>query len=190
MEAGSTCAICLSPIKPDEGQVRCPSCQTPYHAECWNENRGCAIYGCPQVPPTEKRDEMEIPASFWGKENKSCPACGGAILAAAVRCHYCGATFASSQPEDTLRFRSRVEFDQRAPVLRKAVTRFFIFSLIPFTAPFAALFGGIWYGNHRREVERLPALYTGLGRIALWVGIGQTSLIVLMGLLFAALHTP
>lgn len=27
----------------------CPACRLVYHAECWQENLGCASYGCEQV---------------------------------------------------------------------------------------------------------------------------------------------
>src|SRR5512138_2081358 len=93
---GSLCAICQSSLEPPSELTRCPECQSAYHADCWQENGGCAIYGCAQVPATEGRAALEIPAAYWGQEEKPCPACGRQILAAAVRCRHCGATFASS----------------------------------------------------------------------------------------------
>jgi hypothetical protein len=30
--------------------TECPSCDTPHHASCWTENRGCTVYGCSSRP--------------------------------------------------------------------------------------------------------------------------------------------
>jgi hypothetical protein len=30
----------------DDQLIICPECNVPYHAECWQENNGCAVYGC------------------------------------------------------------------------------------------------------------------------------------------------
>ena len=85
--SGKVCAICQSPISGEEAKTVCPACRAEYHAECWEENGGCAVYGCAQVPAVELRRSIEIPVSYWGRENKPCPSCGREILAAAVRCH-------------------------------------------------------------------------------------------------------
>jgi predicted RNA-binding Zn-ribbon protein involved in translation (DUF1610 family) len=181
----SLCAICQSPLQEGEAVVSCPACHSPYHTECWEENGGCAIYGCELVPKVGMRSGMEIPASFWGRENKPCPACGAEILAAARRCRHCGATFASAQPENAETFRKRAEQVQTAPALRRGVVWMFIFCVLPFTAPIAALFALAWWGSRREEIKALPALYSGLTRLALIVGLGQTVIAAIMGILFA-----
>ena len=43
------CAICQSSIYPAEETHPCPKCGLVFHAECWQENFGCASYGCDQV---------------------------------------------------------------------------------------------------------------------------------------------
>jgi hypothetical protein len=43
---GKTCPYCHSVIKPSAEIVYCPSCETVHHKECWDENGGCAVYGC------------------------------------------------------------------------------------------------------------------------------------------------
>jgi hypothetical protein len=48
-EEAQTCGICQSAIIPGEATKRCGSCSQMYHSECWNENRGCAAYGCAEV---------------------------------------------------------------------------------------------------------------------------------------------
>jgi hypothetical protein len=40
------CAYCQTPLKNISEEISCPSCNTFYHKDCWNENRGCAVYGC------------------------------------------------------------------------------------------------------------------------------------------------
>ena len=40
------CHYCLSQIKKSEEYIICPLCNSVYHRECWDENSGCAVYGC------------------------------------------------------------------------------------------------------------------------------------------------
>ena len=55
------CAICQSSIYPDEPTHPCPSCALVFHAECWQENFGCASYGCAQVNALAPK--IDIPAA-------------------------------------------------------------------------------------------------------------------------------
>jgi hypothetical protein len=55
------CAICQSSIYPAEEMHPCPTCGLVYHAECWQENYGCASYGCEQVNALVPK--IEIPAA-------------------------------------------------------------------------------------------------------------------------------
>jgi hypothetical protein len=41
-----TCAYCQTEIPAGMRHVACPLCGIPYHADCWRENGGCAVYGC------------------------------------------------------------------------------------------------------------------------------------------------
>lgn len=182
------CTICLTPIGADEARTACPACRAEYHAECWQENGGCAMYGCSQVPVVEQRHAVEIPVSFWGQENKACPACKREILAAAVRCRHCGATFTSARPEGTGEFHYRAALEQRLPATRSAVIWLFVLSMLPCLAPIGAVVGVIWYSSHHEDVKALPSLYLALYRIGLGVAIGQTVTLVVMGLLYSALR--
>ncbi len=182
------CAICLSPVESGNEKTACPACNAIYHAECWSENGGCAVYGCPQVPPTEKRQAIEIPISYWGQENKKCPKCGQEILAAAVRCRYCGATFESARPQGTDEFQHRTELSERLPVVRRKIVFLFVFSILPFLAPIGAVWGLIWLPGRREEIQALPALYGAVSKIGLFVAIGQTVALVLLTLLFAVVR--
>jgi hypothetical protein len=182
---GAKCGICLSAINDAEARAACPACRAEYHAECWQENGGCAIYGCSQVPVVEKRPAIEIPMSYWGQENKQCPSCQREILAAAVRCRHCGATFESAQPQDAEEFRQRTELSGRLPAVRRKVIALFILCVLPCLAPVGAVWGLLWYPGNREDVRALPSLYGALCRIGLIVGIGQTVAVVLLTILFA-----
>ena len=55
------CAICQSSIYPAELTHACPKCGLVFHAECWQENFGCASYGCEQVNALAPK--IDIPAA-------------------------------------------------------------------------------------------------------------------------------
>ncbi len=182
------CGICLSPILSTETRQACPACGAEYHSDCWQENGGCAVYGCSQVPAIEKRPAIDIPMSYWGQEKKQCPNCKGEILAAAVRCRHCGATFESARPQGVDEFQQRGDLKTRLPALRRTVIWLFAFSVIPCLAPIGVVWGLIWYPAHREEVNSLPSLYTALCKIGLAVAIGQTVLVVLLSVLFSLIR--
>jgi hypothetical protein len=60
------CGICQSSIYPSEQTTVCPKCGLTFHAECWQENMGCAAYGCEQVdvlkPKSAEQALEELPA--------------------------------------------------------------------------------------------------------------------------------
>ena len=49
-----TCPYCQSKIKLNADFTVCPSCGTPHHKECWDENSGCTTYGCSENPTSGK----------------------------------------------------------------------------------------------------------------------------------------
>ena len=185
MSDGQICAICLSPLAPADDKVMCPACNAIYHSECWNENGGCAVYGCSCVPEVEKRQAIEIPVSYWGQENKKCPNCGREILAAALRCRHCGAVFDSARPQDVEEFQGRVALSERLPAARRTIVVVFIFSVLTCLAPIGAVWGIIWRPMHREELQTLPAIYNALSKIGIGVAVGQTVALVIFMLLYA-----
>jgi hypothetical protein len=187
-EQQAVCAICLSPVKAEESKTVCPACHAEYHADCWQENGGCGVYGCSQVPAVEQRHAVEIPVSYWGQENKPCPACGREILAAAVRCRHCGATFASARPEDSAEFQQRSDLEQRLPKVRRTVIWLFVFCVLPCLAPIGAIWGAVWYPSHREEVNALPSLYPALCKLGLGVAVAQSVGLLVMALAYSALR--
>ena len=40
------CPYCLGIIDDYAERVRCPSCGSSHHRECWRANGKCAVYGC------------------------------------------------------------------------------------------------------------------------------------------------
>ncbi|HEU4387268.1 MAG TPA: RING finger protein [Blastocatellia bacterium] len=184
------CSICQCQIAPQEQSASCPTCKTAYHLDCWRENGGCAIYGCPSVPQTEHRESIEIPASYWGQENKTCPSCRQVILAAALRCRNCGTVFSTARPETARDFRNRTGRQDRAPGIKRTIVALFVFSALPCSAPIAAVVGFVWYSNNREALRSLPGLFQGLCKIALGLGVTQTILTVVLLLAYTAFRSP
>jgi hypothetical protein len=181
------CAICQSDLGPRDKAVHCPACNAVYHADCWTDNGGCAVYGCSAVPPTEKLQDVEVPVSYWGKEDKTCPACGQSIMAVAIRCRYCGAQFETARPQDRGEFVAVAIRKQRTPTLGKQAIWVLITGLIPFTAPFALVIGGLWYQRNRKDLAAMPTAYHAMALIGLGIAAVQIVLIAFILLLQAIL---
>ena len=99
-----TCPYCQSKIKLDADFTVCPSCGTPHHKECWEENKGCTTYGCPENPTTDK--SLSIQGEDVGhltpdqaartldsqieKIFIKCQNCKKEVAEKSVYCSYCG----------------------------------------------------------------------------------------------------
>lgn len=174
-EARAQCAICMAPGVPEDAWTTCPSCAAPFHAECWTDNGGCAIYGCNLVPKTDGLTPLEIPPAFWGREDKDCPKCGKQILAMAVRCRHCGAQV-EAKIESKSAYDQREARKARAPRLRQMSLVMLAMALLPFVALIPAVVGHIYYRSHRDEIRRLPGSYDGYYRISIAVGTAQVAI--------------
>ncbi len=172
------CGICMTAILPEQPVNPCPSCEAVYHAECWHENGGCAVYGCNMVPPTEGLKPLEIPPAFWGREDKDCPKCGKQIKAMAVRCRHCGA-LVEAKIEAKAAYDKRQAQKARAPMLRRVSLLFLVMAFLPFLAIIPASFGTMFYRANREEIRRLPGSYDGYYRISAAVGTAQTAVFVI-----------
>lgn len=165
----------MTPVQPEEPLNTCPSCEAPFHAECWQENGGCAVYGCNMVPDTDRLKPLEIPPAFWGREDKDCPRCGKQIKAMAVRCRHCGAQV-EAKIELKAAYEKRQAQKARGPKLRKISLLFLVLALLPLLSIIPAVFGRLFYRNNREEIRRLPGSYDGYYRISIAVGTGQIAL--------------
>lgn len=173
--SAARCAICLAPVGADEASTACPSCAAPYHAECWTENGGCAVYGCTMVPKTEGLKPLEIPPAFWGREDKDCPRCGAKIMAMAVRCRHCGAEV-EAKIEARGTYERRQSRKAQAPRLRRNAMAFLILSLLPFLSAIPAIAGRMYYRSNRDDIRRLPGSVDGYYRISIAVGTAQVAI--------------
>src|SRR5437868_1145495 len=99
----AVCPVCRAQV--DADATECLHCHVPHHRDCWEYNQGCGTYGCPSAPPTQKLTDVEIPASFWGQDQKECPVCHQMIQAAALRCRACGTVFSTARPQHADEFR-------------------------------------------------------------------------------------
>jgi TM2 domain-containing membrane protein YozV len=58
----AACPYCRAAIEQDDPQlVVCPGCGTPHHADCFEENGGCTIFGCTAAPPAEPKLSIGVP---------------------------------------------------------------------------------------------------------------------------------
>jgi len=55
------CGICQSSVYPTEATTTCSSCGLTFHTECWQENLGCAAYGCEQVDALKPKSNEPPP---------------------------------------------------------------------------------------------------------------------------------
>lgn len=61
-DAGRACPYCRFAIKPGAELLRCGACGAAHHAECWGDNRGCAIMACVAGPgATHATDTTLVP---------------------------------------------------------------------------------------------------------------------------------
>jgi hypothetical protein len=177
-ESDVSCPVCRAAIGADDAAFRCPACQTAYHADCWAYNGGCGVYGCSEGPPTERLESVEIAAAYWGQEEKTCPVCRAKILAAAIRCRYCGTLFDTARPQEAQEFRARGDLERRVQRARRTSIWLLVLGLLPCTAPIVAIVGPIWYITHREPIRRLSAAHAALCVIAVGVACLQTAMTV------------
>jgi len=170
-----------------EETTPCPGCGAVHHGECWREIGGCGVYGCSHVPPTEKRNDLEIPAGHWGKETKACPRCGVQIQAMAVRCRHCGAEMSAGAGQSDQAWKAeRAEIGQRA-TLRSRCIWVFALCAIPPLAPICVLPATFWLWRRWSAIARISGLHRTLAVVG--VGLAWLMCLGLVTALFVASHT-
>lgn len=177
------CLICSTPILETENSVQCDECHTKYHKECWEMNKGCAVYGCKQAPPGEAWTELEIPVSYWGKEHKKCPACNMEIYSTSLRCIHCGAVFTTRKPLRAIEYKENQYFQQEKNRIRKQLIWLFVLNLFFFTAVLAFPIGWFFYRKNKKFIALLSNFHLTLMRLGLFIGGGQLILIPLLSIL-------
>jgi hypothetical protein len=182
------CPFCQTAVGPQDEGVACTACGIGHHADCWRENAGCGVYGCPAAPAVENRGALEIPVSYWGQERKPCPKCGESIMAAALRCRSCGTVFETSRPLSTAEAQANEKIQQQAPSVRRGAIWLFVFCVLPLTAPLGFLIGLPWYRRRRNVLARQPTMYSALCRLGLWIAAAQSLFAVLMFMIYSAVR--
>lgn len=71
---GKICPFCKTAITEADTVTVCPACGIAHHTDCWNENHGCATFGCSQ---------QNAAAGF-------CAACGAPMGGGQAFCGKCG----------------------------------------------------------------------------------------------------
>ncbi len=153
--AGKKCQICMSVILSGDHVIECPGCLLPFHEECWNENRGCASYGCDHAPAAEKKDEAPIQRSsnVWG-ENKICPSCERSIKAQALKCRFCGADFHTRDSISKSEFESQEYQGEEYTKSRNSLFVLFFLSATGCLSPILLIVTGIMiFGGSALGIE-------------------------------------
>ena len=79
------CPICCCEITADDQSIACIDCKTRYHEECWNDNNGCATYGCKSAKNIDVHTQPDnTPPKV------PCPWCHTLLLPKTVICSSCG----------------------------------------------------------------------------------------------------
>ncbi len=183
------CPFCQTNILVDDVSKSCDDCSTLYHHDCWEENEGCAIYGCKSSAETIKWSDHQVPLSYWGKETKSCPNCEKEIVASALRCKHCGTVFKSSRPANSEDFASDRHYEEIKNSLKRKTTWVFIANAIPLLGLFGLLLGGLWTLKNRKFINKLPGIHRTLCYLGLLVGVAQIALFTSFGYLYFLTNT-
>ena len=138
------CSICKSPITSNEETIKCGNCQNEFHLDCWNENGGCGIPGCSNVPTIKKK---------LGETTKVCPACGEKINLDVLTCPFCNESFETIAPLTSDELKGKYSPKRSVPKQAKGAIWVLIFGLIGITAPFNLIFGGIWYSQNKKILK-------------------------------------
>jgi hypothetical protein len=176
-QAGRPCAICQTAIAAGESAGACPVCASPFHEECWNENGGCAVYGCEAMPKTvAKEDAPFAPQAHWGRETKNCPVCQKEIKVAAMRCRFCGTVFETADPQSRAAFKKKKKLKPRQHSIRQTAVTLFVLCMIPCIAPLSLVITILWFVARRKELRKASALHHTL----VIIGIIASSIASLM----------
>ena len=129
---------------------------------------------------------LEMPVSYWGKEDKACPRCSRVIKAAAVRCRFCGAEFETQRPQESHEYAQQQSLTGKVATARKLTIGLLIMSLLTCLAPVAAIIGAAYWATNRTVINAMPGLHAALFKIATFVAVGHTILAILVSVALSA----
>jgi hypothetical protein len=78
------CPVCCYRFMPPDESVDCPDCKTKYHKECWEDNKGCATYGC--------KSAQCLDLHYHEQKNGElvpCPWCNALLPPSVIICNIC-----------------------------------------------------------------------------------------------------
>jgi Prokaryotic RING finger family 1 len=58
-DSGRSCPYCRFALKEGAPLIECGHCHAPHHADCWNDNGGCAVMGCAGRPGAAARPGVD-----------------------------------------------------------------------------------------------------------------------------------
>ena len=82
-----TCPVCCCEILPEEDRISCPDCGMLYHKDCWEDNKGCAIFGCKSAQCLDVHLNQKTASA---EDAVSCPWCHSSLSPKIVKCPFCG----------------------------------------------------------------------------------------------------
>jgi TM2 domain-containing membrane protein YozV len=192
MTVAATCPYCRGPIEEDADapKITCYGCGTPHHAECFEENGGCTVFGCSAAPaeepklsiaPAELNSAAPLQqASAAAPPPPPPPPFPAGYVAPAIRPSEPAADFIRYSPSNTLFVRSpeeqrravfttaaSVEMDSTPHAGAKNRTTFILLGVL------LGFFGGhSFYAGYRGRgfLQLAITLGTlGIGGIAIWI---------------------
>ncbi len=181
MAEGKQCGICQTLIAPGSPVTRCRTCRGEYHAECWEENRGCATHGCPSAPQdVDVSSARDAQRSHWGATDKKCPVCGETIEIDAITCPFCRSDFGTIAPMTQSQFKDRFKPTTVQDPFAQTALCILIAGIVPCTAPFNLVIGGIWFLSHRAELKKDNPSHHLMAAIGLCISLIFTFVLVLI----------
>ncbi|MDP4181510.1 MAG: RING finger protein [Bacillota bacterium] len=180
------CSICQGEITNSDLTTSCPECENSYHQDCWNENGGCGTPGCKNLPVVNTKTEVHYAEnSFWGIDNKDCPACGEKIPAASLVCPHCDEEFSSAEPISQSAYKLRKSFNPNInDGSGKIAITIFILGIIGCTSIPCLIFGGLWFLKNKEHLKASNGFFYFLALAGLIISILYTIILV-----FAFLHS-
>lgn len=185
---GKLCSTCGTAILSSDIIVICPVCSQPYHHDCWKEIGGCGTYGCTAAPVATLKEDVpqDVFTPGWTAEKK-CPECGSSIIASALVCKVCHASFPTERPMTKAEWRDREYDEKELNKIKTSVIIQFILStlgclfiiMLPINA--IAAFSDTWFFRVKRLPPTLKVLfYASFAISGLWTAIAAVLLLYSM----------